>query len=299
MILKRIPKLPEIQTMKAIAYTQPTLFLNAVNELLSTQEAFNNLPLGITVKFCQTYPEGVEADHDKFRMIVVEDNGKVVAMACQDVPRFLLFYLGEGEHEEKARLISDMIKEQEWEITGVVGERAAAHQLAKAFVGSNYSITAEHLCYELREVIPPRPAPGILKVAGIESKDLIFKWLEEFYDEVIPEEERDMGIPFDLTEERLKNGQVFLWEDEEPVSMAVATRPLPNGICVSYVYTPLEARKKGYASNIVAALSSEMLRRGKTYCALFTDGHNPTSNKIYQDIGYNLIGKTLILNFNL
>ncbi len=283
--------------MKATVYTQPTLFLDAVKDLLSSEEAFNNLPLGITLKFCQAFPEGQEAGFDKFRMVAIEDDGKVVAMACQDVPRFLLFYLGKGQQEQMASKIAEVVQAQEWGITGLVGERVAAHKLANAFVGSEYSVGADQLCYELREVIPPRPVSGKLQLADINAKALVFRWMEEFYDEVISEAERDIGVPYQLTEDRLKNGQVWFWEDGGPVSMAFATRPLPRGICVSYVYTPPAHRKKGYASNLVADFSAEMLRQGKEFCVLFTESHNPTSNKIYQDIGYNLLGETIILNF--
>ena len=52
------------------------------------------------------------------------------------------------------------------------------------------------------------------------------------------------------------------------------------------MYTPPERRRRGYASALVAALSQEQLDAGKEFCFLYTDLANPTSNKIYQDIGY-------------
>ncbi|BAY85818.1 GCN5-related N-acetyltransferase [Calothrix parasitica NIES-267] len=52
------------------------------------------------------------------------------------------------------------------------------------------------------------------------------------------------------------------------------------------VYTPPEYRKKGYASACVAGLSQTLLGEGYKFCFLFTDLSNPTSNKIYQKIGY-------------
>ena len=33
-------------------------------------------------------------------------------------------------------------------------------------------------------------------------------------------------------------------------------------------------------------MSAQMLARGYQFCMLFTDLANPTSNKIYQEIGY-------------
>jgi predicted GNAT family acetyltransferase len=73
---------------------------------------------------------------------------------------------------------------------------------------------------------------------------------------------------------------------DEPVSMAGSARPVGKGITIGLVYTPPEKRRKGYAAALVAALSQHMLDSGYEYCTLFTDLANPTSNEIYQRIGY-------------
>jgi uncharacterized protein len=52
------------------------------------------------------------------------------------------------------------------------------------------------------------------------------------------------------------------------------------------VYTPLSERGHGYATALVADLSRSLLARGRKRCFLFTDLDNPTSNAIYQRIGY-------------
>jgi uncharacterized protein len=54
---------------------------------------------------------------------------------------------------------------------------------------------------------------------------------------------------------------------------------------VGYVYTPPALRGRGYASACTAALTQRLIEEGRT-CFLFTDLANPTSNKIYQAIGY-------------
>jgi len=64
------------------------------------------------------------------------------------------------------------------------------------------------------------------------------------------------------------------------------TRPLVNGISVSLVYTPPELHKKGYATATVAALSYLQIEAGWQFVSLYTDLSNPTSNSIYQKIGY-------------
>jgi hypothetical protein len=68
--------------------------------------------------------------------------------------------------------------------------------------------------------------------------------------------------------------------------MAASARPTKNAIAVNTVYTPPENRGNGYASGCVAQLSQRLLDSGYKSCVLFTDLANPTSNKIYQNIGY-------------
>jgi len=79
----------------------------------------------------------------------------------------------------------------------------------------------------------------------------------------------------------------MLWEvDGRPVSTASAARAQRHGVTISRVYTPPEHRRHGYASACVAALSQRQLDAGYEYCCLYTDLANPTSNAIYQRIGY-------------
>ena len=79
----------------------------------------------------------------------------------------------------------------------------------------------------------------------------------------------------------------MIWEaDGKPVSMAGYSGPTPNGIRIGAVYTPKDQRRKGYASACTAGLSQHLLDLGFQFCFLFTDLLNPTSNHIYQQIGF-------------
>ena len=66
---------------------------------------------------------------------------------------------------------------------------------------------------------------------------------------------------------------------------------------IGFVYTPKEERGKGYASACVAAASEKALETGYKFCCLFTDLGNPTSNSIYQRIGYNPV--TDVLDYDI
>jgi predicted GNAT family acetyltransferase len=52
------------------------------------------------------------------------------------------------------------------------------------------------------------------------------------------------------------------------------------------VYTPPERRGRGYATALVAVVSQRALDAGAAACSLYTDLANPTSNKIYDAVGY-------------
>ena len=75
-----------------------------------------------------------------------------------------------------------------------------------------------------------------------------------------------------------------------PVCMAAYARPTANGIAINGVFTPAEHRCRGYASALVGAVSQMSLDSGKKFCTLCTDLDNPTSNSIYQKIGYKSVG---------
>ena len=81
--------------------------------------------------------------------------------------------------------------------------------------------------------------------------------------------------------------EAWLWFDGgRAVSLTGVGGLTPHGIRIGPVYTPPELRARGYASNLVAGVTQRQLDAGRDYVFLFTDLANPTSNKIYQDIGY-------------
>jgi GNAT superfamily N-acetyltransferase len=155
-------------------------------------------------------------------------------------------------------------------------------------VGAN-----KNLAYELLKVdSPTRPAAGAMRLATLADAPLLVDWEVQFVaDCKLPgasePDFRENCVA--LVDRLLKNGngQIALWEVEgKPVAMCRRTRSAPFGTSVSGVYTPRELRGHGYASHLVARFSQMLLDEGAPRCLLFTDADNPTSNGIYQAIGY-------------
>jgi hypothetical protein len=75
--------------------------------------------------------------------------------------------------------------------------------------------------------------------------------------------------------------------------MTGASGATPRGIRIGAVYTPPQDRGRGYASNLVAAVSQAQLDAGRTFCFLYTDLANPTSNHIYRAVGYEPVSEAM------
>jgi uncharacterized protein len=150
--------------------------------------------------------------------------------------------------------------------------------------------------YALTRVTPPSRMPeGTLREAEARDAALLGDWAEDFAQESgLPEaEQKSMrSASAGWISDRL----AWVWEVEgKPVSMAVVQGPTPHGIRVGMVYTPPEQRARGYASALVARVSQLQLDQGRRACFLFTNLANPTSNGIYQAVGYVQVGESKLV----
>jgi predicted GNAT family acetyltransferase len=143
--------------------------------------------------------------------------------------------------------------------------------------------------YELRAVTPAEGVPGRLRDATPDDRDLLLVWMAAFHEEALGEADpiRVAEVVDQAFETTPEGRRLFIWEVAgQPVSVAGVAGRTPNGVRIQAVYTPPELRRRGYASACVAAISQAQLDAGRTACFLFTDLSNPTSNSIYQAIGY-------------
>ena len=84
---------------------------------------------------------------------------------------------------------------------------------------------------------------------------------------------------------RIRGERVWFWDDGGPVHLTGANAPAYGVARVGPVYTPKENRGRGYAGAGVAEVSRRILAAGSRAC-LFTDQANPTSNRLYERLGY-------------
>jgi hypothetical protein len=168
----------------------------------------------------------------------------------------------------------------------------AEHVAAFARLWSEATGVAHHRSMRERimrvtRVVPPRPASGSLRVAGPGDREVIAAWLTAFAAEALGESiAPDVATRVESWLSPPDDRKMVFWDDDRPVSMAGLSGPTPAGIRIGPVYTPRDLRRRGYAGNLVAAASQGELDGGRRACVLFTDLANPTSNHIYESIGY-------------
>ncbi|MCB0560344.1 MAG: GNAT family N-acetyltransferase [Lewinellaceae bacterium] len=275
--------------MEIKSYANAGAFLEDHLSLLETEEAANNLILGIALGIHQGTSLFKEA-----HFMGVMKGGQPVLCALQTPPRNLLVY-GASEYGAKgAALLYPYVIKEGIDVPGLIGSRAFVTPFAESWstlAGVHWEIKQGMGVFQLDEAISPGYSPGRLRPATQEDEGLAFQWIREFHVEALGEADDEFYRK--LVNRHLKRGELFLWENAMPVSMAAATRPTRNGITINAVYTPPEHRGSGYASNCVAQVSQQMLDSGYRFCALFTNLSNPTSNKIYQAIGYKKVAEFL------
>jgi len=262
-------------------------FLDRAGGFLAAREAEHNLIFGI----CSSLMADPGVSDGPPYLATVAADGTVVAAMIQTPPRNAVL----SEVDDPAALdllVEDLAGSGRAVLPpGVVGLADAAAMFAESWTsrtGSPNRIELHERIFRLTAVRPPRPAPGAMRLATSDDRDLIVAWYLAFVAEALGEDE-PLPDAVATVDRWLATGlrTLYLWDaDGATVSWCGVGGRTPNGTRIGPVYTPPEQRNHGYASALVAQASQAQLDAGLRFCFLFTDLANPTSNHIYQAIGY-------------
>jgi len=125
-----------------------------------------------------------------------------------------------------------------------------------------------------------------------EEKDLSYIpfWARDFREDTHMLNSIAIAEDYENAKWLIENKMIYVLECNGcPVSTACLSRETHKSLAVNRVYTPPFFRGRGYATSCVASLSQLILDRGYDFALLFTDLANPTSNSIYQKIGYRAV----------
>ncbi len=229
--------------------------------------------------------DGVHAATPPWFAYGVDERDEVRFAALRTPPWYLLATELDQPGDDAERLVKLWLAEDP-ELPGVNALPATARQIASAWArltGGSSRCRMREAMHALDEVLePPYPGSGRLRLARADDRPLLIEWTRAFAEEagVVAGEVEAM------VDGRLRRNGMFFWEDGLPVSMVGIAPELAGVVRVGPVYTPPQFRRRGYAGHAVAATSRRALADGARQCMLFTDLANPTSNKIYAEIGY-------------
>lgn len=265
------------------SHSNATHFLADCQTLLEEKEAANNLILGLAGVLKQDiYYYG----KNQPLLVTLHIENQCVGACLQTPPNNLILYFNPDFLESAIQEVVHYLMEMKAELPGIIGPKDAVLKFAHTWTtltSLSYRVARNEMVYQLNRVSKIRVSPGQMRQAIGLDQHLVANWTEKFYFEAIQSISSKEAI--ELASKKIREGSFYLWETDEPVSMAAWTRPTKNGVTIAYVYTPPEQRGKGYASNCVAQLSQLMLEKYQ-FCTLFTDLSNPISNSIYQKMGY-------------
>jgi predicted GNAT family acetyltransferase len=86
-------------------------------------------------------------------------------------------------------------------------------------------------------------------------------------------------------------------DDGPPTSMVMRTVPSAGVVRIRYVFTPAALRGRGYAGVATGAACASAFRDGASEVVLFTDLDNPTSNALYQRLGFRPVHDRTVVRF--
>ena len=273
-------------SMEAKFYDDINEFYDLAYSFLLKREVENGLPLAIL----NSLKENIHRYGQEIPVLVAITKGDDVKLVSLRTPPHyqIISYTSELNSLD---ILVEALNKQKAELPGVLGFKEGVERFIKLWCergGVKSQLIRNERIYKLEHVAEETIGEKEFIVATDSHENIVLQWGREFILEALTERNLEMiEQSIGRLRDDIYEGRIFLLLDNnKPVSMSRKAGKTPNGNAVNNVYTPPTLRRKGYATECVAKLSKLLLEEGNKYCFLFTDLSNPTSNSIYQKIGY-------------
>ncbi len=265
-------------------YSDPSSFWDEVAPSLRANEAQNSLMLGLAYLF------RMDPKNRQYQSALFSNKELLGAVICikHSTNSNLVVSTADGK---TIRKLFDGFRKVKISPQGIVGEANTADNYLKLFekIGAKTRLNMKQGIYKCMRVTQPKEIPGsVFRAATMNDAPVIGKWIEIFHKEAVPHDPPVKGI--EIAKPKIEKKMIFVLEKNgKLISMAGWGRDIETSCSINLVFTPKPWRRNGYASLITAKLTQYHLDLGKLETNLYTDMTNPTSNKIYQDIGYEFV----------
>ena len=267
--------------MEVLCFDDPAAFIAAAGTYLE-KDPFSSNVIAVHVDALRA---GIrtKGEHEKFWVVL--DAGEAVGLAMHTPPHNIFL---SRLSPDAARVLAASVSATGRDLPGVSGEVEAGASFAEAWAqyrGQLSSLVVAMRMYRLGELRRPGNVAGMARLAELADLDVVAGWLQAFHDEADP-----AAPTLDWrtqASERVAARQLWLWEAGGLLtSLAGLSRPVAGVSRVGPVYTPTQQRRRGYGAAVTAGATAAALEAGADHVVLYTDLANPTSNAIYQEIGY-------------
>lgn len=228
-----------------------------------------------------------------------------IAMRTAPFPPYPVYLLAMPD-DAVAALAAAVLARGE-DVGGATGLRPAADLFAAAVAtatGRTVVNGLHHRLFELGTLVAPRAVPGRLRPVRADEADLALAWIRRFFADADEQAGRAAGHADEASAfgaadvaRKLDEGVLWFWgdADDRPVHLTGANPPAYGVVRIGPVYTPAAERGRGWAGAAVAEVS-RLLGANGDRVTLFTDQANPTSNALYQALGYRPVADTVQLH---
>jgi hypothetical protein len=129
------------------------------------------------------------------------------------------------------------------------------------------------------------------------DRELLISWVRDFLSDIGEPPSSSSEIS-GIVDDALALGVVTVaLDDDVPASMVMRTEPSSGVARIRYVFTPASLRGRGFAGAATVAACSAALGDGASEVVLFTDLGNPTSNGLYQRLGFRPVQDRTVVTF--
>jgi RimJ/RimL family protein N-acetyltransferase len=271
--------------MRPYVHAGARQILGAAEPLLRSDPFSTNVIAVVAGRFAA----GNEPDNGLALWATVEDddNEDRVVGAAMHTPSYHLFVsrMPRGAALSLAHHLAEAARDLPG-VNGAVGSSGAFAETWTARTGQRSAVVTAMRMYRLGDLARPPGVPGAA-AASVTDRDLelVTAWFAAFHDEA---QQHAPAVDWPvLAERRVRARQVHLWRDgDEFVALAGMSAPAAGVARVGPVYTPPQYRRRGYGAAVTAEATAAALDGGAEHVVLYTDLANPTSNSIYQAIGY-------------
>lgn len=148
-------------------------------------------------------------------------------------------------------------------------------------------------CMQCNKIRKPRECSGHLYLPTNYDIDILSKYFFEYAKEVNYKKIQSLDDAYFFIQRLLDDNNIYAWRDSKTIVSMASYSSYNNQSKIFNIYTIPDARKKGYAQNLIYSITNEMINDNMIPSIYIK---NNLSSAIYKKVGYESVGDLLMFN---